>query len=182
MNEMVDGLCDSLDGRSQELLNEKQREDSAKLIDVHAGDDSKSNKSAEPAKGVGVITYESGDIYNGQLVNGRRDGKGKMSFAHGDTYVGQWRANGMCDAEGVYTFKNGSEYRGGFRTSKKSKAVLAYGSFEGAGQLFVPGSGTFIGQFIANCAVVKGQIQTINGRTVDVSDSELGSGLSLKEV
>jgi len=53
---------------------------------------------------VGIIKYDSGDIYEGQLLNGRRSGKGKMTFANGDKYMGMWKQDQMCDPEGVYTY------------------------------------------------------------------------------
>jgi hypothetical protein len=68
---------------------------------------------------VGILKYDSGNIYEGQLLNGKRSGKGKMTFANGDKYVGMWKLDQMCDHEGVYSYKNGNEYRGSFKTCSK---------------------------------------------------------------
>lgn len=39
---------------------------------------------------VGFLQYESGDIYEGKFMNGKRSGQGKMIFANGDKYTGKW--------------------------------------------------------------------------------------------
>ena len=49
----------------------------------------------EPLKGAEVepevrVEYETGDIYVGTLVNGRRHGKGTMTFANGACISGNW--------------------------------------------------------------------------------------------
>ena len=67
----------------------------------------------------GILKYDQGNIYEGQLLNGKRSGNGKMIFSNGDKYVGMWKTDQMCDHEGVYTFKNGNEYRGSFKTCSK---------------------------------------------------------------
>ena len=93
---------------------------------------------------VGILKYDSGNIYEGQLLNGQRSGRGKMTFANGDKYMGMWKLDQMCDNDGIFSFKNGNEYRGDFCTSG---ATNKYGIIDGQGQLKISGVGTFTGSF-----------------------------------
>lgn len=68
---------------------------------------------------IGVLKYETGEIYEGQLLNGKRSGQGQMIFRNGDTYYGMWKLDYMCDHEGQYIFSDGNEYRGSFRGNIK---------------------------------------------------------------
>ena len=107
------------------------------------------SQAAEETMGsLGILKYDSGDLYEGQLLNGKRSGQGKMTFSNGDKYTGMWKTDQMCDPEGVYTFKNGNEYRGSFRTC--SRLTSKYGIFEGEGKLKISDLGTFNGKFLNN--------------------------------
>ena len=49
---------------------------------------------AEEAIGsLGILKYDSGDMYDGQLLNGKRSGHGKMVFSNGDMYIGMWKTD-----------------------------------------------------------------------------------------
>ncbi len=39
------------------------------------------------------IEYSNGDIYEGQLVNGLREGYGQFTYANKDVYVGEFSEN-----------------------------------------------------------------------------------------
>jgi len=95
---------------------------------------------------VGILKYGSGNIYEGQLLNGKRSGKGMMTFVNGDKYVGMWKVDQMCDHEGIYSYKNGNEYRGSFKTCSKY-CSSKYGMIDGPGTLKMSGIGTFTGNF-----------------------------------
>ncbi len=65
------------------------------------------------SNGNAIITYPSGNTYNGQLVNGQREGTGKYTWVNerGKTtayYEGSWNADHM-NGEGKYHYSN-SEY------------------------------------------------------------------------
>jgi hypothetical protein len=94
----------------------------------------------------GKLKYVNGDIYEGQLLNGKRSGNGTMMFANGDFYNGMWKNNQMNDFEGQYTFKNGNEYKGSLRLSSSSK----FGVFHGSATLTVVDLGIFTGTFEDN--------------------------------
>ena len=42
------------------------------------------------ARKKGTLIYINGDIYNGELKNGFRDGNGIMKYNNGDIYYGGW--------------------------------------------------------------------------------------------
>mmetsp|Transcript_4967 Transcript_4967/g.8470 ORF Transcript_4967/g.8470 Transcript_4967/m.8470 type:complete len:173 (-) Transcript_4967:84-602(-) len=127
---------------------------------------SKSNKSAysdflgQIVGSVGVLKYDSGEIYEGQLLNGKRSGNGKIMFSNGDSYRGMWKNDMMCDPEGIYIFKNGNQYKGGFNTC--SRSLSKFGVFEGAGTLKIDGLGIFTGMFQNNMVNGAGKFIHIN--------------------
>ena len=106
------------------------------------------------------MKYESGNIYEGQLLNGKRSGKGKMTFTNGDKYMGMWKSDQMCDHDGIYSFKNGNEYRGSLKTAPGSK----YGMIEGKGSLKIPGVGTYTGSFANGMVSGPGKFDFIDGQ------------------
>ena len=42
-------------------------------------------------QGTGKITYPDGAVYEGQIVNGQREGQGTLTMPDGLVYVGLWR-------------------------------------------------------------------------------------------
>ena len=38
-----------------------------------------------------MLTYSNGDIYEGELNNGQKNGKGKFTYSNGDIYYGEWK-------------------------------------------------------------------------------------------
>ena len=61
--------------------------------------------------GKGKYTYSNGDEYDGEWENDMRHGKGKHTYEDGGVYEGQWQ-NGERHGEGMYTYWNGSVYDG----------------------------------------------------------------------
>tara|TARA_Y100000389_G_scaffold199484_1_gene237947 strand:+ start:354 stop:1079 length:726 start_codon:yes stop_codon:yes gene_type:complete len=57
--------------------------------------------------------YPSGNVYEGQWKNSKRDGQGIMIYKDDRTkiYKGQWK-DGMKHGQGIMVFKNGDEYEG----------------------------------------------------------------------
>ena len=53
-----------------------------------------------PAKG--KVTYANGDTYVGEWLDSKRHGQGTYTFANGDTYVGEW-LDGIQHGQGVLT-------------------------------------------------------------------------------
>jgi len=114
---------------------------------------------------VGILKYDSGNIYEGQLLNGKRSGRGKMTFANGDKYMGMWKVDQMCDTDGIYSFKNGNEYRGSFKTCSKL-CNNKFGMFDGQAQLKISGVGTFTGTFTNGLVHGKGKFEFLEGQKI----------------
>jgi len=65
------------------------------------------------ARKKGTLIYINGDIYNGELKNGFRDGNGMMKYNNGDVYNGEWYCN-LKDGIGIMKYNNGDIYYGGW--------------------------------------------------------------------
>jgi hypothetical protein len=69
---------------------------------------------ATPAKGpTGQVRFrwDNGDVFDGTMLEGKRNGKGKMVWASGQTYDGDWRDD-IATGEGSLVFVNGDRYQG----------------------------------------------------------------------
>ena len=72
------------------------------------------------------ITYPNGEIYNGCVKNGRKEGHGIYTFNNGDQYDGEWK-NNKKEGHGLYTWASGSKYDGEFKNSlREGKGVYTY--------------------------------------------------------
>ena len=73
---------------------------------------------------VGKITWPSGDIYEGDLVNGQFHGLGQLTisrlnlFRSGENYYGEWKYN-KRNGYGVNVWKNGDKYEGYWVNDKR---------------------------------------------------------------
>eukprot|EP01091_Cochliopodium_minus_P016702 TRINITY_DN6330_c0_g1_i3.p1 TRINITY_DN6330_c0_g1~~TRINITY_DN6330_c0_g1_i3.p1 ORF type:complete len:203 (-),score=39.84 TRINITY_DN6330_c0_g1_i3:473-1081(-) len=55
-----------------------------------------------------VIKYFNKAVYEGEMLNGKIEGYGKMSWSDGHKYFGQWK-NGKRDGEGTLVYYEGSK-------------------------------------------------------------------------
>ena len=62
-------------------------------------------------EGKGKMTYASGDVYEGEFKNGYPDGKGVYRYSTGDKYEGEFK-EGKMNGEGTVTFKSGTKQVG----------------------------------------------------------------------
>ena len=46
-----------------------------------------------PKKKIEEVNYENGNLYKGELLNGKRHGYGEMTFSDQSVYKGQWKDN-----------------------------------------------------------------------------------------
>lgn len=93
-------------------------------------------------------TYSNGNVYEGFVVNGKAEGKGKFTWTNGDTYGGNFSNNEM-NGKGILTYANGDRYEGDFVNGKCQGSgilVFAYGDrYEGQfSDNKMHGSGVFI--------------------------------------
>lgn len=96
-----------------------------------------------------VLSYLDGSKYEGDLLNGKREGSGIMTWADGDKYVGNYKADkesgygvfywqsgakysgywsdGIMDDYGEFVQKDGTKYAGDYRNGKEQGiGVLTY--------------------------------------------------------
>ena len=86
-------------------------------------------------------------IYDGEFMNGKRNGQGAFSFEDGAVYRGQWK-NDNFHGQGTFYSANGDEFRGEYRNGKTvyGKYTWADGDvYEGEWKGGEPnGKGTFV--------------------------------------
>ncbi len=64
--------------------------------------------------GKGKLTFASGNIYEGDFKSDSMTGKATLSYANGDSYAGDF-VDGKKTGEGTYTWADGSVYSGGLK-------------------------------------------------------------------
>jgi len=68
--------------------------------------------------GKGVMIYQSGRYYEGDWVNDYREGKGFEKYSSGNSYEGQF-IKGKPEGKGIYTWNNGEIYDGEWKDGLK---------------------------------------------------------------
>ena len=71
----------------------------------------KPGNSSRDYTGRGYAVYPNGDQYDGEYVNGIREGKGKYIYANGDKYEGNFKDN-KKHGIGKLTYKEKGQYYG----------------------------------------------------------------------
>lgn len=97
--------------------------------------------------------------YEGDYVNGKKDGEGTFVWPDGSVYQGEWK-NDMRHGEGTYTWPDGDSYTGEWENNR----INGYGTFKSAsgfeytgqwmddkhhgfGTYVLPNGSTFTGEF-----------------------------------
>ena len=113
-----DGKSDdkrSDDKRSDDKRSDDKRSDDKRSDhdhedeDVYVGDKNEKNER----HGNGKMTYADGDVYEGEWKNNKKSGNGKMTFKNNSSYDGKWRSDNI-NGFGVYKYYNGDVYEGLF--------------------------------------------------------------------
>ena len=78
-------------------------------------------------EGKGVYRYDDGTYYEGDWISGKKHGVGKMDMASGEVYDGSWRDDVM-NGYGVHMFPNGDVFEGNYKDGKWN----GYGTFVGS--------------------------------------------------
>ncbi|ESU44943.1 Putative MORN domain protein [Giardia duodenalis] len=81
-----------------------------------------------------LLLTTTGDIYEGDFVEGHLEGTGKITYGsknemHAETYVGEF-ANGLPHGQGTILFSDGSWYKGQFIAGKRTGMGIYYNSTE----------------------------------------------------
>ena len=90
-------------------------------------------------EGYGIYFYHNGDKYEGWWQNNKKHGMGTLYYKDGNLYVGQWK-NSEKEGVGTLYFRNGEKYYGEFKFGKKN----------GKGFLFSGDGNKYIGYFKDN--------------------------------
>lgn len=61
--------------------------------------------------GKGTLTYSTGEIYEGDWLDNRMDGQGTLTYPDGSYYVGGW-ARGAQEGQGEFRYSNNDVYNG----------------------------------------------------------------------
>ena len=84
----------------------------------------------------GKLTFPSGAVYEGELMQKYPNGKGKMIWPDGSTFEGQF-LNG-CRVNGQFHYPNGVIYKGGFQKNMR----------QGTAKEVYPNGDMFVGEFL----------------------------------
>ena len=71
-----------------------------------------------------VIKFSNG-TYEGEIKNGKREGKGIMYYNDGNRYEGEFK-NGQREGKGIMYYKDGDRYEGEFKNGKKHGKGIYY--------------------------------------------------------
>ena len=121
------------------------------------------------------VKAKNGTVFEGNVINGRMEGKISMKFQNGSYYEGDTKFGGM-EGIGIYTDVYGSIYHGEFKNSlKHGKGTLkhANGSFydgefkngekEGSGILKFDNGDIYVGEFLNGMIHGNGKLSTRDG-------------------
>lgn len=126
-----------------------------------------------------VVTqnYSNGDVYVGQMKDGKPHGKGKYTWSNGDFYEGDW-VNEQRTGKGKYIYADGSVFEGDFvenRMEGKGKFTWANGDIyegdwvnsklHGKGKYTWADGNVFEGEW-KNDEKVKGVLRNKNGKII----------------
>src|SRR5260370_34878498 len=75
--------------------------------------------TAPPPQNQQTLRFPNGDLYVGQMIEGRREGQGIYTWSDGRRYVGTFRA-GLEEGQGTYSYPNGDQYAGQFQANRRT--------------------------------------------------------------
>lgn len=71
------------------------------------------------------VQIQPGVYYDGEILEGRIEGKGIMIWADSSSYSGMWRTN-MRHGKGTMKWKNGNMYMGKFKNDEMTKGTFLF--------------------------------------------------------
>ena len=69
-------------------------------------------------EGKGILKFKDGTIYEGNFINDKYEGFGKLTFKNGCIYEGNFN-NNIINGKGKYIYTDGKEYNGDFQKGLK---------------------------------------------------------------
>ena len=106
-------------------------------------------------EGKGKFTYKNGCVYEGFFKNNKKEGKGIFYYTNGDRYKGQFE-KGFYQGDGIFYFHNGDRYEGKFDKNK----------YSGFGKYFYHNGDTFEGHWENDKKNGKGTYIYLNGNKI----------------
>ena len=70
-----------------------------------------------------TIRLENGDVYKGDVKDGRPSGKGVMRYTNGDVYEGSF-VDGVRSGQGVMIYSDGTVYSGAWKDDPQPLAFI----------------------------------------------------------
>ena len=119
--------------------------------------------------GPGIYRLNDGYVYEGNFVNGRLEGEGRIKNGVNVVYEGALR-NGVYHGEGVLYYDDGRVYSGSFVNGKR----------EGRGALTTPYGDYYIGEFKNDCLTGNGEYFTEDGQKCTYIDLTCPSEIKRK--
>lgn len=117
------------DGTAAESATEPRRTPSPEEISVvtfPSGDRYEGEFRDGLMNGWGAYYYRNGDRYEGEFRNDMKNGKGTFTYRQGDKYMGEFKDD-MKNGRGSYLFRNGDRYVGEFQNDMvNGKGTLVY--------------------------------------------------------
>lgn len=106
--------------------------------------------------GTGKISWANGDVFDGTLINGRRNGVGQSIWANGQHYNGDWLDDAQTGKASV-KFPDGNHFEGG----------VVNGRPHGQGRMLYASGDSYSGQFNAGSKEGRGIYIWKNGQKFD---------------
>lgn len=135
--DLLDAIGDGLKGQSRSASGANNAATYI-VIDGKKYKKSQGNKKFTvrmPQQGKHKVVYENGDTYVGFFRNGKQHGKGTYT-SEGNLVITGTYVNGILNGKGKIVYANGSSYEGDFKG----------GDFDGHGTL-IDSYGTYVGEF-----------------------------------
>uniref|UniRef100_A0A061S1V4 MORN repeat-containing protein 3 n=1 Tax=Tetraselmis sp. GSL018 TaxID=582737 RepID=A0A061S1V4_9CHLO len=111
-------------------------------------------------EGHGIRYYPTNEVYTGDFVNNERHGYGRMDYGNGSSYEGQWVA-GRKRGLGTLYFANGDFFVGYFMDDKR----------EGLGTLYMVEKGKkMIGEWVSDSCTSSSVLQIEDGELSPLDD------------
>jgi len=144
-----------------------------KEIDVRSGDTRYKGlfvrEEGQVVSGSGRVEWANGDVYEGELLRGKRQGQGELIWANGQRYQGEW-VDDRPSGRGQLRFANGDRFEGS----------VVDGVPEGEGRMDYASGDSYQGQIRRGVPSGRGRYQWANGQVYEgewVDEKPQGRGL-----
>ena len=108
--------------------NEFPDSESSEQKEKQAISDAAKTQNKQPQSDINLkrVEYDGGDVYEGEILNGKHHGHGTYTWSDGSFYDGEWK-DGKKDGNGKQSHPDGSCYDGGWKDDKMDGfGVLVY--------------------------------------------------------